>query len=297
MGTVAGNLGACCTCEEFTSSGCDCGGGLPCGLECQSKSGIDAQLCGFSEFTDPSDPTKFYRRADASGSSESKVMPNSDCSGVWTGTGTRCTIGGSCTYDKDTCEQTRSGTQICISLVDESVILNLTGLCIDNIGGACGVDVSSTKTVQSASISDSPCCPDNLLTTEESYVVELSDEDTEEDAEKRAAAEIPDWTSCGSCAGCSAFRTDRTGTGLSYFGFRKVQVRSTFSATVGHTYNVKIYFSRRLLGSLGPFLPLGQIAETTLVADTISEHTDWFDVPTESGFETIASSCVVIDQG
>lgn len=56
--------GGCCPCEQ--QSGCDCSA-VPVTSECRSKTGI-AELCGFSEFVDPTDPPRKYRRRTVSGS-------------------------------------------------------------------------------------------------------------------------------------------------------------------------------------------------------------------------------------
>ena len=48
---------------------CDCGGGVPCALQCRQKSGF-ADLCGFEAFVDPAVPPKLYRKRSYSGTME-----------------------------------------------------------------------------------------------------------------------------------------------------------------------------------------------------------------------------------
>ncbi len=118
----------------------------------------------------------------------------------------------------------------------------------------------------------------------------LSSEDTEDAAEARAADAIEDWGSEGLCSGRTAFRTQRT-TGFT-FGWRKAQVRVQWTAVSGKTYQVKVRFARRVLGSSGPFLFYSEEQQSVL-ADTTSEQTDWIDIPNEAGWETIAANCSV----
>lgn len=117
----------------------------------------------------------------------------------------------------------------------------------------------------------------------------LSDEDSDADAEARSKAAIADWTG-GLCTSLTAFRTSRT-TGFE-FSYRAVQVKAQWTAVIGQTYRVKVRYARRLLGSAGPYV-FHSLVEQDILADTVSETTDWLDVPNEAGWETIAANCSV----
>jgi hypothetical protein len=133
---------------------------------------------------------------------------------------------------------------------------------------------------------------------EGSRTEELSDEDTEDDAEARANADIETWsTSTLGCAEEGAFRTLR-GAGEFTFGYRAMKVRASIGTfedpvEIGATYVVKIKFYRRVLVTGGPFI-FFSVAEIEIVPDAApTDITDWVDIPNEAGWETRALGCDV----
>lgn len=275
MGVVAGNSGACCTCDQFVSDGCSCNGGIACSLDCRSKGGF-AVLCGFSEFVNPSDPPKKYLTLTGSGTITHKIYFNrTDCSGTPSVESSNVNTGsanynpGPCTVDCSAMTEQPCGRVNVETFVDQTTSTT-TGAGCQVLSGIHSRDDSGENTNS------------------------LSNEDTEAAAVERAQNAITDWSDCS--LGNSAFITDRSGVGGFSFGFRKIQTKVHWTAIVGRTYDVRVNFSRRLLGSVGPFLDLGQPYETSITAGVVAEFTDWIDVPNEAGWETVASNCVVTIQ-
>jgi hypothetical protein len=155
-----------------------------------------------------------------------------------------------------------------------------------------GVDVETTATERTITGKDQ-CLSDGageFLQHNGTVTETLNAEDTEDDAEARAAAG-ESWDGTGAdCSVRTAFRSQRT-TGFT-FGYRKTQVKVQWTAVIGQSYNVKVRFARRVLGSSGPFL-FYALDERTITADAVSESTDWIDIPNEAGWETLAANCTV----
>jgi hypothetical protein len=254
---------------------------VPCSLTCQSKTGF-ATLCGFSEFTNASDPPKKYKILTASGSLRQRTYGIGDftCAG---GTLSDVTIN-------------YSGSGIYTPLPTSCPSPDCSSLVNANCGAAqnpsCSTQ-SNTATTSSAIGNGCVCQTSgrgyNVTGT---WTNSLSSEDTEDDAANRAASAISSWSDCS--GGSSAYLTDRTGTGSFTFGFRNIQIKANWTAVIGKTYNVQINFARRLLGTSDPYIDLGMPFESTITADRIDESTDWVDVPNEAGWETIASGCLVV---
>lgn len=125
----------------------------------------------------------------------------------------------------------------------------------------------------------------------------LNDEDTEEDAEDRVTSTVG-WTFSANCLETYAFRTDR-GEDQFSFGFRKVQTRAVMTDLIeGNTYNLVIGFYRRAFGAgpTDPWIFFGT-QETTFIAGPNDgsghQRSDWFDIPSASGFSTRAQTCNV----
>ncbi len=120
--------------------------------------------------------------------------------------------------------------------------------------------------------------------------LDLSDEDTEEDAIARAAINLP-WLG-GACLDHTSWITNRELDGVT-FGFSIAQTKATLTGlTVGLRYLVTIYFTQRILGSGGPYLP-ASVTEITFTAEHTTETTAWVDLPNERGFQTLADHCTV----
>lgn len=258
-----------------------------------------ACLCGFEEYADPSSPPRFYRTQTISGAADVCTYQFSSCAfpfneALYTYTGTY-------TYDKDDCSETNTQNQ--------ALTQNNPG---DGCGGSLGspantapgrnfaptnINTSGTRVLTSTPTNNeweyvpdpvSPCTAAGKFTG--TVNADLSDEDTEEDAENRNGG---DWVPCSSCdSTCSAFKTERDETGKC-FDYRQVQTRVNFGAEIGRSYTVTVTFARRVLGSGGPFLTFGN-TELTVTADDVSEHSEWLDVPNEAGFETVPVTCLVV---
>lgn len=297
---VAGNSGACCECSQLT--GCDCETLIPSTLSCENKAG-SAILCGYPEWDSPSDPPKYYRRCTAAGGTSWKSGCQAGCSD--------CayiineSLSGEGLYNKLTCETTNDMILTSSLNGGESSVIGITPSypVIESYGiGTVNIDNILSSTVVQSAIG-SPACRDNTIGWAEilstTGTKTLSDEDTDADAEARAAAAISTWTPCGDgCSSdCSAFRTDRTGTGEAIFGFRIVHTKVHWTAAIGNnSYKVTTRFYRRLLGSTGPYLLLSLDERTInyfgLLVPTPAE-TPWIDVPNEAGWETIAGGQTV----
>jgi hypothetical protein len=282
--------GSCCTCAKQIDA-CNCNNNT-CSIECRSKSGT-ASLCGYLEYISPSDPPKVYRRQQPGGTTTFQFgTAFAGCSPV---TETQVyTRSGAYQFDAHTCAETN--TQI----EHES---SSTGFTADNVipkepvSLFAGFFFTETKAPTTRTFSPTPgchgagtgspnsCSGDSMLT--------LSDEDTEDDAIARAAAPLS-YTGC-TCGtdSCSAFITDRTGSGSIVIGWRTVETRVLFTGlTTGQSYLATLGLSRRVLGTGGPFIDFGTM-EISFTVDDPTHASAWQPVPNEAGWETIVSGCVV----
>jgi hypothetical protein len=281
--------GSCCTCAKQIDA-CNCNNST-CSIECREKSAL-ATLCGYDEFTSPSDPPKKYRKLSQSNGYTLPFFINSDCTLSAGAPNTHCTWSGECSYDKDTCAFTSGGTQDC------------GGGPVSNCGVLGPDDGGRTITLTPTTKSYTPtgACffasggPWYGHYTDLSVMISLSDEDTEDDAISRAAAAL-DWAGCGcGAAPCSAFITDRTGSGSVDFGWRKVETRVLFTGlTAGHSYMATLGLARRVLGTGGPFIDFGTM-EISFTVDDPTHASDWQPIPNEAGWETIVTSCVTVEE-
>lgn len=263
-------------------------------------------MCGYAEYASPSDPPKFYRRQTLDAEYRACVSFDTDeCGGgshniyrkVWSGSyqisSTDC---GSAENTQKLSTYVAEGPAACSfqdgDLVGETTVSMGAGTILT---ARAGVEETQTRVNYTLDITCDGIISEGIGNFTGSGNKQLADEDTEQDAENRAAAATPDWSPCsGGCLSfCSSFRTDRTGTPDYFFGFRTVQTKVLWGAIIGRVYNLRINFARRLLGSDGPFLDLGMPYESAAVADDTSEESGWVDVPNEAGWETVAANCVV----
>jgi len=303
----------------------------------------------------PSNPLKLYRTQTVSGYSRTCFRDGACEPGI----STTDVFGGTYKYDRTTCGE--ANTQAVDHYLGVEDTCDQGAFDYSFPLGKNPLIGPATSPTHREGVGSSSCG----LLVEVTTAADLTDEDTEDDAEARAADLVAEWSGCVNCNACSAFRTDRTGTSDTSFGWRKVQVKCSFTAISpkaaadskaatsasyaatqatraatfaaiaaadpgntakaaraeaaqddadaaaavaatdaaaaaiagpGYSYNVKIHFSRRLLGSGGPFLDLGSPYETTISGSNPEAEpaaTDWIDVPSEAGWETIASSCEV----
>ncbi len=276
----------CCPCGQ--QSGCSCAGSGNCSLQCQSKGGFGT-LIGFSEFVDPSTPPRKFRRIDQSNSQTIESYGDGICSPPPTDTQT-CTLEGSGEYDRLTADYSQSGSNNCGDVV--------FGPFFDS----CGIVATTTQILSSQSAGGVSCCAVNFGLqsfhyTAVSGTVELSEEDTEQDAIDRA--NIPQEWSTTNCLSSPAFITQRT-TGFT-FEYNHVRSRVHLSGLIDHhSYDVTTFYYRRVQGSTGPWIffslnPQGITVQSELGHDPDNFDTAWVDIPNEPGFETRAQSCLVED--
>lgn len=126
----------------------------------------------------------------------------------------------------------------------------------------------------------------------------LSDEDTEDDAEDRAAAAVGSWTACSSpcvCEELTAYRQDR-GSGFSWTArVVRVKVHATNLAE-SSSYQATIQYQRRPYGSSDPWVDFAQefVNLFTGASETEATSADWVEVPNTRGFETRARCAGVV---
>jgi hypothetical protein len=267
-----------CGCSDCAGQVNACNCGIACGLICRSKT-ASANICGFSEFADISNPPKKYRRLTNSGSIVDRTfMHDTNCGGSADDTLTH-NYSGAGIVNKDTC------------------VIDCTSITEGTCGPVNGTGFDTVTQTATTSTATGNGCFQNVggrpsFSRDGVWTNTLTEEDTEDDAEARAIASMPTWTACSGCD-CTSWRTDRSGTTTTTFGFQHVQTKCQWTAIIGQSYHVTIRYGRRLLGSSGPFLDLGMTSEVTITADVIAETTDWIDVPNGAGWETAVVSCRV----
>lgn len=129
-----------------------------------------------------------------------------------------------------------------------------------------------------------------------SVAQDLSDEDTPQDAINRATSHqtwLPT-SRCDPADGGTAFIAQGNSTDVTY---RQAQVRGIAPVIPGHNYEMTIGLYARILGSSGPFISTGLVIEVNFEAVQPIEVTDWFDILCDTGFETQAKTCLLVDKG
>lgn len=294
------NKGCGCDCAGATDP-CNCSS-IACALTCRRKAGT-ATLCGFSEYDSPTIPPKKYRKETLSGSFTGCNTGVAGCAAAVGGF--EFAYSGAYEVDSATCAETNNqrqkfygaasfGTCVVGALIsDTPTTETLAAGWVPAGSGCAGCTLTQTQASRTWTFGGPTCCGTDIY--EGTVQAILSEEDTEQDAETRAADAIGAWDGCSDCTDttCTAFRTTR-GAGDFDFSFRRVETQVSFSATVGQVYKVTIKFYSRILGSGGPFL-FYSAEEITLVADNAAETTDWVQVPDPGpGLEAIAGLCTVV---
>lgn len=242
---------------------------------------------GCDEFV-PTVPPKRYRKAQASGSAKSEFYSGVDCTGSLLGDIT-CFYTGTRTYDKNTLAVTLGGATTC-----NSVIVGVGVSCTKAADGCETYWIFEEKKAQRLTTGE--CCPYTPGNTQkevsDSLQIQLSEEDTNQDAMDRAKAAISDWTPI-SCA-TIATMAERTA-GEYSFTFTELQTRAHALELIPlNNYTVEILFVRRTKGSSGPFEHFASHFSSLSPGDGVTDmFTDWFDVPNEYGFETKVGGCTV----
>lgn len=282
----------------------------PADLECRTRGGT-ATLCGMSEYTTPSTPPKKYRTQTTNGEAWgcASFSTPSTCSGtannrfrfVYAGTylynvsncaesntqtvtGHNFTLGVACTYENGTAQSPGTRTQF-----------QAPELSTD-------ADLVTTPTLKTWTW-DGACMNwgglgQGVITGEVTH--ELSDEDTEADAYARllATSNWSAWIAQGAtgCTGtpppcCLAKYEDRTA------GFSFVFQESQFRVVAGGltplaSYNAEVEIFRRAYNS-GNYT----LYQTLTVSNTTDGSGNYLaegNVPNDRGFETYASSAVIV---
>jgi YD repeat-containing protein len=202
------------TCEEQV---------FPGTIKFNSKCGT-AKLCGFSEYTSPSTPPKKYRTETLTGHENDTDYGSPGCGGTLGNSSTR-TYSGSCQYSSVDCSTTTTEKMVFSLNGGSPTTTNFTcgGVFIHGNCGDLPYNASQTQTVNTL-INSSGC---NLCVTgspwrhQDAFVTTtLSDEDTEDDAIKRAT--VTDGTSSTS---------SRTCRGAGQFSFSFCDVTATINFT------------------------------------------------------------------
>lgn len=199
-------------------------------LECTSESG-SATLCGFSEFSSPSTPPKKYRKRTASGTASASYSRGvADCSlasCAWVDG-----FSGSKIYDPLTCLVSGSNIATRVGTCGNDGVSTTDTLC-DNYGAL--VAMTCTTSPTNITMSNAGGCHitagDSLKYTAVTAVMNLTDEDTENDAIARATGTTPG-------ASCTAAHQPR---GAGVFTFNFVAVAYDFACTgliTGKTYRL-----------------------------------------------------------
>lgn len=273
---------SCASCAAQTDA-CHCG--IACSMVCQHK-GADATLCGFQEYASPSVPPKMYRRQSIGGASSAQGYANPGCHDA-SGPTTNFSWTGTYHFDAMSCAETNTQVEKINGVFYQTGPKDFQP---SNSGNAVLTTDPTSKTWNYPGT----CSDQNQTWTGQTTCI-LDDEDTEDDAEARAMADIMSWAACSACdATCTRYRigTPRAA-GEFFFSFNFVQTQISWTAVIGKTYKVTAKFYSRVLGSGGPFLFFGQ-EEVTVIADVVDETSPWIDVQYPGdGLEAIAGVCTV----
>lgn len=238
---------------------------VDCVLACESKSGT-ATLCGFSEYTDLSEPRRKYRTETNAGT-HSQI-----CNGVPSEANNTQIK----TYNADTCVLGTTGTAPVFCGTPDSVVTTR-------------LTVTSSETYSGTGTG--ACCGSGFPESGTSNTVKtLSDEDSDDDAIARALPLISDWSSAPSgCINHTAYKTVRVGAEIS-FGFRYGRSQVSFTAIIGRSYRVRTFFKRRVYGSGSTFANYVSV-DTTITASVVSTVMPYVETPNpDAGYEVLASS-------
>lgn len=304
---IANSLALAYACEQVeilrNSSPCvvpEVDTNVPISYTCRSKTGLGI-IIGCPEFGTPSVPPRLYRRTYGGGQSTNTSFSDSGCT-IPIAFST-CTYDSFYEWDAITGLPSSGGQTTCVNnLGDVSVFPGVTN-CFGTLGppaGDClGFWVFSSKTL-ALSLSTGNCCLQGSVYqkgTASTGYVELTEEDTEDDAEVRAMIDL-EYDTGGDCADHTGEREQRVGTDTQ-FDFRKGEVQITIGSVedpllIGHEYQITIELSRRALGSADPFLVFSS-AQFNITADEAVETSDWVDIPNSSGYEVRAETISAVD--
>lgn len=271
---------------------------LPCNPtftnECRTRGGV-AELCGQSEFADPSVPPKKYRTKTLSGHGGNVAYSagNTTCNDAAIGTycNVRLDWSGVNSWDAETCAYTQGGIQdrsgtcggngpisaenVNAFAPDGSVMVSTKTTSVYTCVGTCIVTGFGTGSIHCDSTGDGR--------------MDLTDEDTEDDAIARLLA-AEDWSAWSEEEECLAGYEERV-SGFT-FNYTIAQRRITATgATIGVLVTAEVPIYRRVYG-IGDY-ELYQTITLTETANGVGTAVFEFDVPNDQGFETYAGTPVV----
>lgn len=317
-------LGCGCQCSANVDP-CNCAGATV-SLECRQRTGV-ATIRGWSELTDPSLPPRKYKIAQYSGSATARKY--SDNVDVGCGEGnidtTTVAASGQKAWNVVTDTQEPSAATLTWTYVQTSGLPTTDGGSCTVPGAPVGVGFfmsgcssrlnefnvdADTKTrmrrgIWGAVVTVPPGDPDypaigcrEITTTTPDFALEaegvveinLTSEDTEDDAIDRSGAVWSAWTT-GPTGVCCAGKETR-GAGDFTFGFNDAEYRLKAVGAPNALVNVEVFFMRRAYGSSGAYAEA--YSETVQLSAGATGEGDWqtFQVPNDSGFETCISRIV-----
>jgi hypothetical protein len=269
---------------------------------------MTATLIGHSEFAGvtPSSPPKKYRIRSWSGTRQVCDWGNVDCSGDRANQSNQ-TWSGSCEYDATTGATTNDsrqdvGIDPASAPCSAVALTDFATLACDaeapNGGAATSGEATVTigKTEKEYDFGVTPCraLSGFYRTSTGVLTITLSAEDTEDDAEDRAAAGVESWTACTGaciCTTLTAFRQNR-GDGFSWSA-RVVRIKARGTGLVeSSSYQATIQYQRRPYGSTDPdaWVDFAQEFQNlfTGAGETTATAADWVEIPNTRGYETRA---------
>ena len=211
--------GKCCTCEERITP-CECAAG-PCpGITCRTRGGL-AQMLGFPEICQPSQPPRLYLRRAYSGSNLLEQFSTGACSGSPIATASPG-FSGAEQYDRTTGAYSSNAT-----FTDGA-----TPISAAECGTFVGCESTLTATRTMASITGrNTCCfvAGTWRKARGSRTQTLSEEDTEQDAINRLlltpAGAWGAWSgTVGSTSSCAAWWAPR-GLDATHFAYQECEIR------------------------------------------------------------------------
>ena len=281
-------------------------------VECKKRSGT-ATLCGHSEFAQAtggvSSPPKKYRKKVANGIMEDCAWGGLICSGA-PAYGAKYVYSGECSYSQSTCaianslKYTEYNDPGCPAtlLTVEAARECTWGDTTNPSSSDCLMTIAVSKTRVDRSGTNTCCDRGSGRATRRtgSMYWELSEEDTELDAEARATGAWSAWAKPESCVDCcTAFRTART-TGFS-FPFQAAKFRLGITDGIkAHSYQVAVDYERREIGASAWVVVATEyftvVSQPQPVIDPPEDppveppvfHDTWpdYDVPQLAGYET-----------
>lgn len=236
---------------------------------CKTRGG-STDMKGCPEYTAPSLPPRYYRRAQASGHATARL-----CAGG--PDVVECVYSGFVQYDRDTGLPSYGGETNC----GGSVVG--TGESCGVAADGCGYFFTRTQTEQTRHFT-ADCCS-GVVGTSDLFKITLSDEDSEDDALARLEATLPAWEdiSWSTCVGTASVWTVR---GAGEATLTKVEAKQRFQGSLYYAnwdYTLTVEFER---SSDGITWVASDTIEYTISANLDGEFDEHIDYPITQGYTT-----------